>query len=189
MRQNRVGTKVKLVKLNILKAAVSFFNMVLSLAFFFGLRRALLRMTGSHVGSATTIHRRVLFFSFAKLFIGNNCTVNYGCYIDNRAGIRIGNNVNISHHTKIYTLGHDIDDPMSATVGKPVVIKDDVWIFPSVMIMPGVTIGKGAVVYPGSIVTGDVADYSIVGGSPARHIRFRDENILYSASFPVWFGL
>jgi len=109
--------------------------------------------------------------------------------MDNRAGISIGDNVNISHNTKIYTLGHDIDDPMSNTVGKPVVIGDNAWIFPNVMIMPGVTIGKGAVIYPGSVVTRNVEEYSIAGGNPAKHIRFRNQNILYSADFPIWFAL
>lgn len=109
--------------------------------------------------------------------------------MDNRAGIRIGDNVNISHGTKIYTLGHDIDDPMSHTVGKPVVIEDNVWIFPSVMIMPGVKVGKGAVIYPGSVVTRNIEEYSIVGGNPAKHIRFRNKRIQYSADFPIWFAL
>jgi acetyltransferase-like isoleucine patch superfamily enzyme len=180
---------MKIFKLNIMKAAVAFFNVGLSLAFFFGFRRLLLRATGSRVGTKTTVHRNVVFFSFGKFSVGANSTINYGCYLDNRAGINIGNNVNISHNTKIYTLGHDIDDPMSHTVGKQVVIKDDVWIFPNVMIMPGVTVGKGAVIYPGSVVTRAIEDYSIVGGNPAKHIRFRNKNILYTADFPVWFAL
>jgi acetyltransferase-like isoleucine patch superfamily enzyme len=78
---------------------------------------------------------------------------------------------------------------MSCLVGKPVVIEDNAWIFPNVMVMPGVTIGKGAVVYPGSVVTRNVEAYSIVGGNPAKHLRFRNKNILYSADFPIWFAV
>ncbi|PQO99704.1 MULTISPECIES: DapH/DapD/GlmU-related protein [Pseudomonas] len=180
---------MKNLKLNTKKVAVALFNSALNLVFFFSLRRSLLRVTGCRIGVKTTVHRKVIFFSFGKFSVGKNCTINYNCYMDNRVGIRIGDNVNISHNTKIYTLGHDIDDPMSRTVGKPVVIEDNVWIFPSVMIMPGVTIGKGAVVYPGSVVTRNIEAYSIAGGNPAKHIRFRNKNIQYSADFPIWFAL
>ncbi len=56
---------------------------------------------------------------------------------------------------------------------KPPVIGNDVWLGIDAMIMCGVTIGDGAVVAAGSIVTKDVQPYEIVGGAPARHIRFR----------------
>lgn len=47
------------------------------------------------------------------------------------------------------------------------------------MIMPGVTIGEGAIVAAGSVVTKDVAPYTIVGGNPAKEIkkRFSEEEI------------
>lgn len=41
------------------------------------------------------------------------------------------------------------------------------------MLMPGVSIGEGAIVAAGSVVTGDVEPYAIVGGNPARFIRWR----------------
>ncbi|MDP9677296.1 acetyltransferase-like isoleucine patch superfamily enzyme [Paenibacillus jamilae] len=65
-----------------------------------------------------------------------------------------------------YKLGHP------ATKGN-VTIGDDVWIGNNVMILSGVTIGVGAVIGAGSIVTKDVPPYSIVGGNPARIIRYR----------------
>jgi carbonic anhydrase/acetyltransferase-like protein (isoleucine patch superfamily) len=55
----------------------------------------------------------------------------------------------------------------------PVVIGNDVWVGYEAMIMSGVTIGDGAVVAARAVVTKDVEPYSIVGGNPAKHIRYR----------------
>lgn len=53
------------------------------------------------------------------------------------------------------------------------VIGNDVWIGINAIIMRGVKIGDGAVVAAGSIVTKNIEPYSIVGGNPARHIKYR----------------
>lgn len=53
------------------------------------------------------------------------------------------------------------------------IIGNDVWIGMNVIIMRGIKIGDGAVVAAGSVVTKDVVPYSIVGGNPARHIKYR----------------
>jgi len=52
-------------------------------------------------------------------------------------------------------------------------IGNDVWIGYGVTIMPGVTIGDGAIIATKSIVTSDVAPYTIIGGNPAKEIRKR----------------
>ncbi len=57
-----------------------------------------------------------------------------------------------------------------------VVIGNDVWIGSHALIMGGVSIGDGAVVAAGSVVTKDVEPYAIVGGVPARLIRYRFPN-------------
>ena len=115
--------------------------------------------------------------------------INFGCYLDNRRGIAIGNNVGIAHNTKIYTLGHDLNDPQFKTKGVAVTIKDNVFIFSNAMIMPGVTIGEGAIVLAGSVVTKDVEPWTIVGGNPARKIRERSREIDYKQIYRYWFAL
>jgi acetyltransferase-like isoleucine patch superfamily enzyme len=54
-----------------------------------------------------------------------------------------------------------------------VTIGNDVWIGNNVTIMSGVTIGDGAVIAANSHVVKDVEPYSIVGGNPAKHIKYR----------------
>jgi len=53
------------------------------------------------------------------------------------------------------------------------VVGNDVWIGTEAIIMSGVSIGDGAIIASRAVVTKDVEPYSIVGGNPAKHIRFR----------------
>lgn len=68
------------------------------------------------------------------------------------------------------------DIPMRLQGGKksrPTVIGDDVWIGTRAIIMPGVRIGSGVIIGAGAVVTKDVPDYAIVGGVPAKVLRYR----------------
>jgi acetyltransferase-like isoleucine patch superfamily enzyme len=177
------------IRLNASKIVLALFNTLLSLVLFFALRRFLLRLVGVRVGDGVTVHRAVRMFGFGRMVIGDWSTINYGCFLDNRAGIAVGRNVNISHCVKIYSMGHDVNDPLCSLVKRPVVIEDKVWIFPNALIMPGVTLSEGAVVYPGSVVVKDVAPYAIVGGNPARVIGERNRNIKYKLDFSIWFAI
>lgn len=53
------------------------------------------------------------------------------------------------------------------------VLHDACWLGMRCMIMPGVTVGEGAVIAAGSVVTKDVPPYAVVGGNPARIIKYR----------------
>jgi acetyltransferase-like isoleucine patch superfamily enzyme len=67
------------------------------------------------------------------------------------------------------------------------IIGNDVWIAEGVLIPSGVTIGNGAIITARSVVTKDVEPYSIVGGVPAKHIKYRfDESSIEKLNNSKW---
>lgn len=70
-----------------------------------------------------------------------------------------------------------------------IVIGNDVWIGARAMILDGVTIGDGAVVAAGAVVTKDIPPYAIVGGVPAKIIKFRfDEEKIKELLLSEWWN-
>jgi acetyltransferase-like isoleucine patch superfamily enzyme len=69
-----------------------------------------------------------------------------------------------------------------------VVIGNDVWIGYGATLMAGVTVGDGAIVAAGAVVTKDVPPYAIVGGVPAKVIKYRfdDEQIAFLEKLQWW---
>lgn len=175
-------------KLQIFFILLKLFNTLYFLFFPELFRKLLQKIAGYHIGKGTSI-QAVRFFTFGKLIVGENTIINAGCYIDNRRGITIGNHVVIAHDTKIYTLGHDINDPTFITKGSPVVLEDYVVVFSNALIMPGVTIKKGAVVLPGSVVTKSVEEMTVVGGNPAVPIKKRELLHTEKKVINYWFSI
>ena len=71
----------------------------------------------------------------------------------------------------------------------PVIIEDDVWCGANVTILKGVTIGRGSVIAAGAVVTKSCPPYSIIGGIPAKVLKYRfsvDEAMQHEAKlYPV----
>lgn len=128
-----------------------------------------------HCGSNVNIEKGARFDS--RVSLGDNSGIGVNAFI--AACVTIGNDVMMGPECMIFTSNHgiaDLDIPMwqqPFTEPRPVVIEDDVWIGARVTILPGVRIGKGSVIGAGSVVTHDVVPYSIVGGNPAKLIRYR----------------
>lgn len=144
------------------------------------------RYCGLRLGDGSSIAMGC-FITGYNVSIGANTAVNRGTYLDGRAPLTIGSNVNISHQAVLQTLAHDPHAANFAVQGRPIVIGDHAWVGARAIICPGVTLGEGAVVGAGAVVTRDVAAWTIVAGNPARVISLRSPDVRYRTRYFPWF--
>ncbi|MCM1285879.1 MAG: sugar O-acetyltransferase [Bacteroides sp.] len=111
-----------------------------------------------------------------NIHIGKNVFINSSCHFQDQGGIYIGNNVLIGHCVTLATLNHSQSPKdRGSMIPKAIHIGNDVWIGSNATILPGVTIGNGAIVAAGAVVSKDVASNTIVGGVPAKFIKYIEE--------------
>lgn len=101
-------------------------------------------------------------------------------YINAAGGVRIGRYFHTGRSLTIYSSNHDYDGGDAIPYGEkecpgPVLIEDFVWCGANVTILPGVTVGESAVIGAGAVVTRDIPPLAVVGGNPARVIKYRNK--------------
>lgn len=138
-----------------------------------------LRIQGAKIGNNITYYPGVKINPARNIEIGDHVDLAWGVIITTNGGVKIGDRTLIGYRTLILSSNHLI--PLnkgrifdSGHAHKNIIIEKDVWIGGNCVITAGVTIGEGAVVGAGSVVTKDVAPYTIVGGVPAKLIKERN---------------
>jgi maltose O-acetyltransferase len=131
----------------------------------------------SYCGKNINIEHGANFGTGKGISIGNNSGLGVNCHV--RGPLKIGENVMMAPEVTILTSNHNFED-----INKPIIeqghsikkveIGNDVWIGYRAIILPGVSIGNGAIVAAGSIVTKDIPEFAIVGGNPAKIIKYRN---------------
>ncbi|MBF6061172.1 CatB-related O-acetyltransferase [Nocardia terpenica] len=134
--------------------------------------------------------RNVLYhYGPEKLIIGKFCALATGVkFIMNGANHRMDGPSTFPFPS----MGGSWSDHVDLLVDLPnrgdTVVGNDVWLGHGATVLPGVRIGHGAIIAAGAVVTGDVPDYAIVGGNPARLIRtrFGDNDIARLLTVAWW---
>ena len=125
-----------------------------------------------------------IFKGLENIYISEDVRIaRYAVIYSTRAKVYIGRKVGIAPYFKCITGNHNVksighymfdgDYNKSVEDDKDVVIEGDSWIGINVTILAGVTIGRGSVIAAGAVVTKSCPPYSIIGGVPARVLKFR----------------
>ena len=136
------------------------------------------------VGKHTNIHPTVIIREGEYITIGEHCLINHNNLIQagksEYGSITIGNYVHTGGNVMFMAFNHGFYTTEMPTkeqdyMDAPIVVEDDVWIGGGSIILAGVTIGKGAIIGAGAVVNKDVPSYAIVGGVPAKVIKYRNQ--------------
>ena len=108
--------------------------------------------------------------------IGDRCLIGKGSAIVGHFSIVIGDDVWTGHNVYITDQNHgyeDLDLPISKQTmpERPVVIGDGSWLGYGAVVLPGANIGRHVAVGANSVVTGELPDFCVAVGAPARPIR------------------
>jgi len=125
-------------------------------------------------------------YSYSKIYLGSDVFVGSGIVMRSgpKGSIQIGSHVMIGPNVSFHSGNHSTSyiGRFMSSVGEDeklpgdengIVVEDDVWIGSRAVILDGVKIRRGAVVAAGAVVTGNVPPYVVVGGVPAKIIKFR----------------
>ena len=134
------------------------------------------------IGKNTKIHSTVILRQAYNIEIGNGCLINHNNVL--QAGkvdgkIHIGNYVHTGANVMMIAFNHAFDTRDIPTIKQDyydadIIIGDDVWIGGGAIILAGVSVGKGAIIAAGAVVNKDVPEYAIVGGIPAKILKYRN---------------
>lgn len=108
--------------------------------------------------------------------IGDGALIGKGSGIVAHESVTIGADVFTGHHVYVTDANHGYEDvtiPVGAQFGapRPVVVGDGSWLGHGAIVLPGSTIGCHVVVGAGAVVSGDLPDFSVAVGNPARVVR------------------
>ncbi len=129
----------------------------------------------SHIGNHTYIQQNSII---CDAEVGKFCSIAMGVSV----GMPKHSIATVSSHPAFYLrhtpLAKTYSDRDIFTTSYKTIIGHDVWIGQNAIIMSGIRVGSGAVIGAGAVVTRDVPEYAVVGGVPARIIKYRFDGIM-----------
>lgn len=145
-----------------------------------GLRYVMLKTLALSCGDNVAIYSNAYLLHPENMRIGSNVTFQPMVYLEASGGITVGSDVSFAHGATVMSETHVYADRQTpfkcqGMVKKPVVIGNDVWIGAKATILLGVTVGSGAVIAAHSVVNRDVAEFTVMGGAPAKILKYRGE--------------
>lgn len=135
------------------------------------------------VGNQSYGELRVLTYNLdSKVQIGNYCSIGPNVVFIPSADHSMNHISTFPYKVKV------LGDALEGISKGDIIVSDDVWIGYGATILSGVYIGQGAVIAAGSVVSKNVPPYAIVGGIPARIIKYRFSSEMVEELLKVDYG-
>ena len=136
------------------------------------LRRLLAQKIFRRCGENFKAFQHVEFSFGHNMEVGDNVVIHRHVLLDDRGGIRIGNNVSVSDYANIYSHTHSIVDQRDVT-NALTVLDDGVRITYHATVLAGVHVGEQGMVGAVAVATKDVKPYHVYVGIPAKSVRVK----------------
>jgi len=128
-------------------------------------------------GKRIKIGQGALIGSGDSIQIGDDSSIGKDCIVNN---VKIGKAVMMGEGVIMFAANHKHDNTDIPMINqgmdsiRTLIIEDDVWLGARCIILPSVKrIGKGSIIGAGAVITKDIPEYAIVGGNPARILKYR----------------
>jgi len=138
---------------------------------------------GIFLGNRVMVGRNtILSCKDGDLYIGDKTNIAMNCVIQSGKRVTIGKNVLMAAYTYVIGGGEhksdrtDIPIIEQGQIIRGIEIGDNVWLGAGVKVLDGVSIGRDVVIGSGAVVTGDIGDYKVAVGVPAKVIKDRRED-------------
>jgi len=136
------------------------------------------------IGDYTTIHNHGTIHGYKNVSIGHNCWIGQFCVIDSIGGTTIGNNVGVGAHSQLWShikFGDSLEG-CRWNDQKKLLVEDDVWFVGHCIVSP-ILAQKKSMLLAGGVITKDMEENHVYGGSPAKDItdkvgnQFKEKSI------------
>lgn len=138
-----------------------------------GWRRMLLRLFGAKVAAGAKPYPSARIWAPWNLVMGDDSILGdqVDCYAVAR--VELGAKATVSQRSFLCTASRDYNDPTMPLAVAPITIEENGWVAAECFVAPGVTVRAGGVCAARSVVIRDVAEWTVVGGHPAKAIAQR----------------
>lgn len=196
LRKSKMKSYKNPTKKNEINSTKSNCKRRVALNFYFGIYRNVVKQIGfipsntfrlflyknilqMNIGHKVVIHRNCEIRSGLNITIGEGTIIGDNTILDGNGGIVIGNNVNVSSNSSLYSSQHMVQSSLFEGEYKEIKVGDRCWISSNTVVLPGVIIGEGAVLASGAVATKNLDSFTVYGGVPAKEIKKRNPNLTY----------
>ena len=134
--------------------------------------RVRIRCDNFHIGDYGKVYQGTNIYGPKPCRIGHNLWMGPGCIVDSTGGVEIGDNCGVGAYSQLWShikYGDVLQGCRYNSEDKPLIVEEDVWFVGHCIVSP-ITAKKKSMAMVGSVITKDMEENNIYGGSPAKNL-------------------